>query len=88
MKTVKIEIPSMQSSHCQMRVTHTLNQIESVLDVITLPGSAMIKLEDHVEVNNIITEIERIGYSVDNAEFESKVKCEQEDSQKSCCAIQ
>ncbi|MEN3324951.1 heavy-metal-associated domain-containing protein [Mariniflexile soesokkakense] len=64
MKTLKIQIPNMQSSHCQMRVNNALSTISDASSITTKPGEASLTLPIETSVLDVITIIEKAGYYV------------------------
>lgn len=64
MKTVRIEIPDMQSSHCQIRVRTVLTSLNGVTVTSVEPGSASVNLEDGAELRTVTESIEKSGYTV------------------------
>ncbi|PKA84515.1 copper chaperone [Ulvibacter sp. MAR_2010_11] len=66
MKTLKIQIPNMQSSHCQMRVNSALSTISGVTNITTQSGEASIKVPNNTTSVAVIAVIEKAGYYVTN----------------------
>ncbi len=64
MKTLKIQIPNMQSSHCQMRVNNALNTISEATSITTKSGEASLIIPIETSVLDVITTIEKAGYYV------------------------
>ena len=62
MKTIQIQIPNMQSSHCQMRVNNAISTVEgTVINSIT-PGIADITIQDDTQEQKVLSAIEKAGY--------------------------
>ena len=62
MKTIQIQIPNMQSSHCQMRVNNAISTVEgTVINSIT-PGIADITIQDDIQEQKVLSAIEKVGY--------------------------
>ena len=83
MKTIEIEVPGMQSSHCQLSVKNTLSNITGVeLNEVT-PGQVKLKVDSESTQAEVIDAIEKAGYEVKNAnvisdellEFKTNINC-------------
>lgn len=68
MKKLKIQIPNMQSIHCQMRVSNAVKNIEGVIVNSIEPGVAFISIENDIQQSDAIKEIEKAGYMVQQVE--------------------
>ncbi|RIA09345.1 copper chaperone [Flavobacteriaceae bacterium MAR_2010_72] len=64
MKTLKIQIPNMQSSHCQVRVNNALSTISGATAISTKPGEAQIMIPKENSASEVIIAIEKAGYYV------------------------
>ncbi|MAL58738.1 MAG: hypothetical protein CMC14_01675 [Flavobacteriaceae bacterium] len=64
MKTLMIQIPNMQSSHCQMRVNKALSAISGATLINTQAGIAHVSLPDQIGFVEVISTIEKAGYYV------------------------
>ena len=71
MKTLKIQIPNMQSSHCQMRVNKALSTILGATDIRTQSGVASVSLPKETTSAEVISTIENAGYYVTDAAEET-----------------
>src|SRR5690606_29128046 len=60
----KIQIPTMQSAHCQMRVGNALKSVEGLTINNIEPGVASISVEHDLQQNDAIKAIEKAGYNV------------------------
>ncbi len=65
MKTVRIKIPNMQSTHCQMRVSNAVKFIEGLTIKNIEPGVASISVKNDLQQNDAIKAIEKAGYTVE-----------------------
>ena len=68
MKTLIIQIPNMQSSHCQMRVNNALNNILNATDITMRSGVARVVLPKESTSEEVICIIENAGYYVTEIE--------------------
>ncbi len=68
MKSLKIQIPNMQSSHCQMRVSNALKSIDGLTINNLEPGVASISVENDLQQNEAINAIEKAGYNIQQVE--------------------
>jgi copper chaperone len=64
MKTLNIQIPSMQSAHCQTRVFNALSTIAEVSSITTTSGEASIILPIETSDLDVITTVESAGYYI------------------------
>ncbi|MFC4721698.1 heavy-metal-associated domain-containing protein [Geojedonia litorea] len=64
MKTLKLQIPNMQSAHCQMRVNKALHTIEGATSISTISGEAYLMLPDEMSAAEAIIAVEKAGYYV------------------------
>lgn len=62
MKTIQIQIPGMQSAHCQMRVTNAISAVDGAIINAITPGVADITVADDTQQQNILAAIEKAGY--------------------------
>jgi copper chaperone CopZ len=63
MKNLKIQIPDMQSSHCQLRVTNALNTLEGITINAIQPGLADITIQDEKQHEEALAVIRKAGYT-------------------------
>lgn len=64
MKTIEIEVPGMQSSHCQLRVKTAVSNIKGVeLNEVT-PGQVKLKVDSESNQAEVINAVEKAGYEV------------------------
>lgn len=70
MKTIKISIPDMTSSHCQMRVNNVISKIEGVDIKEIKPAIAVVTIENNSLQQQVIDFIEDAGYKVNGIEAE------------------
>ena len=73
MKTFKIQIPNMQSSHCQMRVNKALGTILGATNIRTQSGVASASLPMEATSAEVISTIENAGYYVTDIEQENEI---------------
>lgn len=66
MKKIEIQIPNMQSSHCQMRVSNAMKSIEGTSIENMEPGKITISIENDSKQNEAVQAIENLGYTVGN----------------------
>lgn len=64
MKAVTIQIPDMQSAHCQMRVTNAIKTVEGATINNIEPGMAAVSLENDELQTEVVNAIEKAGYKV------------------------
>lgn len=62
MKTITIQIPEMQSSHCQMRVNKAIATVNGTVLAEIKPGVAVVRLENETQQQNVINAINQAGY--------------------------
>lgn len=74
-KQIDLGIPSMQSSHCQNRVGNEVSKIEGVEIQNLESGKLTVLLADERLKDNVISVIEKAGYSVSNTENDSNASC-------------
>lgn len=72
MKNITIQIPNMQSAHCQMRVNNALKSIEGIQITEIKPGECSLEIENDEKQSIAIQAIKDAGYSVENVESDSK----------------
>ena len=65
MKNIRIEIPNMQSKHCQMRVNNALKSVDGVTINSIEPGVASISVESDTQENDAMKAIEKAGYTIE-----------------------
>jgi copper chaperone len=66
MNTIKIQIPNMISSHCQMRVTNAIANINGISISHVIPGEVAINLSDAASEHKVVSAIQNAGYTVAN----------------------
>lgn len=64
MKTIKIEIPAMQSAHCQMRVRNAMRILNDITIQNITPGLAELQVSDDFNEQRLIDTIQNAGYNV------------------------
>jgi copper chaperone len=64
MKKIEIQIPNMQNSHCQMRVSTAMKTIEGTTVEKMEPGKITISIENDTKQNEAIRAIENLGYTI------------------------
>ncbi len=62
MKTIQIQIPDMQSSHCQMRVNSAISAVEGTIINSLTPGIADVSVQDDSQQQKVLSAIEKAGY--------------------------
>lgn len=68
MKSLKIQIPAMQSTHCQMRVSNAIKSIDGIIINHLEPGVVSISFENDLKENDAIKAIEKAGYKIQQLE--------------------
>lgn len=63
-KPIDLSIQSMQSTHCQNRVSNAISKIDGVEIKNIAPGKLSVLLSDEKLQENLISVIEKTGYSV------------------------
>ena len=61
---IELSIPSMQSAHCQTRVSNEVKKFEGVQIQKLEAGKLILTLQEEVPVGKVISAIERAGYKV------------------------
>lgn len=83
MKRIEIEVPGMQSNHCQLRVKNALSTINGVeLNELT-PGQVNLKVDSESTQAEVIEAIEKAGYEVkkvhipanETMKFKTNINC-------------
>ncbi|MCF7559026.1 heavy-metal-associated domain-containing protein [Sabulilitoribacter multivorans] len=64
MKILKLQIPNMQSAHCQMRVNKALHTIPGATSINTKSGEAYISMPNEMPAAEAIIAVEKAGYYV------------------------
>jgi len=80
MKKVELNIPDMQSSHCQMRVNNAIKELENVQIEKTEAGKLTLSTTSDSIRNEVINTIEKAGYTV------SSEVSENEGSESTCAS--
>lgn len=65
MKNIELSIPSMQSAHCQTRVSDAIKNINGLTIAKTEAGMITFSVENEEAETMAITAIEKAGYKVD-----------------------
>ena len=65
METIKLTIPNMKSSHCQMTVTNAVKAIGGNVKSVA-PTKAEIELSDGLTKEAVVSAIQKAGYNVVN----------------------
>ena len=65
MKNVELSIPSMQSTHCQARVSGAITAIEGIKVEKLEAGKLSVAVESDKVRKELIATIEKAGYKVD-----------------------
>ena len=65
METIKLTIPKMKSPHCQMTVGNTVRSIGAEVKNLA-PGEVEIKLTNDLTKKEVVSAIEKVGYTVIN----------------------
>lgn len=68
MKNLKINVPNMQSSHCQTRVNTILKEIQGVQVEIINAGNIEVKISGEDIKSKVVAAIEKAGYTIDSVE--------------------
>lgn len=63
MNNIKIQIPDMQSAHCQMRVRNALNSLDGVVINDLQAGMADVTIHDGTKQEEVLDIIQKAGYS-------------------------
>jgi copper chaperone len=66
MKKYKMEIPDMQSAHCQMRVQNAIQSLGGLNEYNIQPGRLEVSFENESGMQHVKEAIEKAGYSVLN----------------------
>jgi copper chaperone CopZ len=64
METIKLTIPNMKSSHCQMTVTQAVRQTGASVKNMA-PMEVEIELSNDITVQSVMEAIRKAGYKVD-----------------------
>src|SRR5687768_15761058 len=73
MKTIKINIPTMKSAHCQTTVSAAVTSAGGTVET-TSPGLIQVSLTDAIPEDRIIMAIESAGYKVDLVQSDDVLK--------------
>lgn len=68
MQNIKMQIPDMQSAHCQMRVANAINKSVGVEIKKIMPTEVEINLTQE-NSDEIISSIKQSGYTVQNVQI-------------------
>ena len=63
MKNIKIQIPDMQSAHCQLRVTNAIKTLDGVTIHDIQSGMADVTVQDGSKLNEVLVVIQKAGYT-------------------------
>lgn len=74
-KQIDLSIQSMQSTHCQNRVSNEVKKIEGVEIQHLESGKLSVLLADESSKNSVISAIEKVGYPVSEDDNNSKASC-------------
>lgn len=81
---IKINIPNMQSSHCQMRVKNAVSSIPGVIVSSIEPGKAEIDLPETASQKEVTSAITAAGYTIagvsseasgNSLQFKTNINC-------------
>lgn len=72
---IELSIPSMQSAHCQTRVSNEVKKIEGVQIQKLEAGKLILILQEEVPVGKVISAIENAGYKVSSNDEETSPSC-------------
>jgi copper chaperone CopZ len=64
MKTIQIQVPDMQSNHCQLRVQQTVNNLPGIQVTKVQAGSLEVNLGDAGEQEAVVAAIQKAGFTV------------------------
>lgn len=64
MKKINIQIPDMQSTHCQTRVGNALKNITALGAYDVQPGQADVQLQNPGAQQEVLDTIQKLGYTV------------------------
>lgn len=70
MKNVELSIPSMQSTHCQTRVSGAIAAIEGIKVEKLEAGKLSVAVENDEIKDKLVETIEKAGYKVDRDDSE------------------
>lgn len=84
MKNITLNIPDMQSTHCQARVSHAVKAIEGAQILSLEAGSIGLSLENESVANAVIGSIQKAGYTVEGYNSAEK-KDDSSDCSTGCC---
>ena len=70
MKTIQIQVPDMQSNHCQLRVQQTVNNLPGIQVIKVQAGAIEVNLGDAGEQEAVVAAIQKAGYKVVESETE------------------
>lgn len=66
MRTVELQIPNMQSGHCQMRVRGIIEKVEGTRGVEVSAGRAEVVVDNDAQLETIVKDVTAGGYTVLN----------------------
>lgn len=66
MRTVELQIPNMQSGHCQMRVRGIIESVEGTRGVEVSAGRAEVVVDTDAQLETIVKDVTAGGYTVLN----------------------
>lgn len=69
--SIQIQVPDMQSNHCQLRVQQTVNNLPGIQVTKLQAGVVEVNLGDAGEQEAVIAAIQKAGYTVVEPESES-----------------
>lgn len=82
MKQAVFNIPNMQSTHCQTRVSMAINGIAGVQIQKLEAGRLTVAMEEENKRDELVMAIEKAGYSISATGDNTSSACE-----SSCCSI-
>lgn len=83
MKTIELEVPTMQSSHCQLRVKNAISNVQGIQVDEVVSGKVTIQVENESAQIAAIGVITRAGYEVakvnipsnETMKFKTNINC-------------
>lgn len=71
MQTIHIQVPDMQSNHCQLRVQQTVNNLPGIQVTKVTAGALEVNLGNIGERDAVIAAIQKAGYTVGEPQTKS-----------------
>lgn len=75
MKTIEINIPDMQSAHCQSRVNNVAKEIPGVHLQQIQAGKLFAEVDSDQAQSELLSAIKEAGYNTDSAENDGESSC-------------